>query len=342
MAPAAYSDPAVSSRGSQTATMLFIRAQNLMAHDQFPLQSLGQLIGSTKYGTNYERLVSDTMKGMRLDVHGLKQIQCSLSNLATSSDSVVRDLVGIVTFQCNVIVGIASALDHVLASLPVLLEVRSRHCHKRGRRCACRTRRASGSSRSNLLSRQLTCGSFSAHGNGTPPTMRASQGTRRPFSDIASARHAARERDKAIQLPLGRECGQEQETEGHSRGMPPVSEIKQYSCRLAGNVSRNRRLKDIPEAVAVTPANFLLDMIGLGSPNLDKTVDELRAAQHPWWINLGCNDSQREHQFRHRQNLGDALAEVDQWPCVNGELVERKRRPTLEDRPSRSTDSRHD
>ncbi|VDP14904.1 unnamed protein product [Heligmosomoides polygyrus] len=62
-------------------------------------------------------------------------------------------------------------------------------------------------------------------------------------------------------------------------------------------------------------------MIGLGSPNLDKTVDELRAAQHPWWINLGCNDSQREHQFRHRQNLGDTLAEVGQWLCVSGELV---------------------
>ncbi|VDP56091.1 unnamed protein product [Heligmosomoides polygyrus] len=102
MAPAAYSDPAVSSRGSQTATMLFIRAQNLMAHDQVPLQSLGQLIESTKYGTNYERLVSDTMKGMRLDVHGLKQIQWSQSNLGTSSDSVVRDLVGIVTFQGDV------------------------------------------------------------------------------------------------------------------------------------------------------------------------------------------------------------------------------------------------
>ncbi|VDO50851.1 unnamed protein product, partial [Heligmosomoides polygyrus] len=111
MPPAASSDAAASSRDSPTATMLSIRAQNLMAHDQVPLQSLGQLIGSTEYGTNYERLVSNTMKGMRLDVHGLKQIQRSLSNLATSSDSVVRELVAIVRFQGDVIVGIASAVN---------------------------------------------------------------------------------------------------------------------------------------------------------------------------------------------------------------------------------------
>ncbi|VDO86326.1 unnamed protein product [Heligmosomoides polygyrus] len=102
--------------------------------------------------------------------------------------------------------------------------------------------------------------------------------------------------------------------------MPLVSDIKQYSCRLAGNVGRKRRLRDIPEAVAATLVDFLLDTIGSGSANLDKTVNELRAAQHTWWINLGCNDSQREQQFRHRQNLGDALAEVGQWSCVRGEL----------------------
>ncbi|VDO52037.1 unnamed protein product, partial [Heligmosomoides polygyrus] len=111
MPPAASSDAAASSRDSPTATMLSIRAQNLMAHDHVPLQSLGQLIGSTEYGTNYERLVTNTMKGMRLDVHGLKQIQRSLSNLATSSDSVVRELVAIVRFQGDVIVGIASAVN---------------------------------------------------------------------------------------------------------------------------------------------------------------------------------------------------------------------------------------
>ncbi|VDP14907.1 unnamed protein product [Heligmosomoides polygyrus] len=71
MAPVAYSDSAVSSRGSQTATMLFIRAQNLMAHDQVPLQSLGQLIESTKYGTNYEVLQD-------FDVHFVEHCRTSL------------------------------------------------------------------------------------------------------------------------------------------------------------------------------------------------------------------------------------------------------------------------
>ncbi|VDO83367.1 unnamed protein product [Heligmosomoides polygyrus] len=104
------------------------------------------------------------------------------------------DLVGIVMFQGDVIVGIASALDHVLASPLVLLEVRSRHCHTRG--------------------------------------------------EDVRVEHDAR--------VVHREATS-------FRGMPPVSEIKQFSCRLAGNVGRNRGLKDISEAVAAT--DFLLDTI---------------------------------------------------------------------------------
>ncbi|VDO86325.1 unnamed protein product [Heligmosomoides polygyrus] len=71
MVPAACSDAAASSRGSRTATMLSIRAQNLMAHDRVPLQSLGQLIGSMKYGMNYEVLQD-------FDVHFVEHCRTSL------------------------------------------------------------------------------------------------------------------------------------------------------------------------------------------------------------------------------------------------------------------------
>ncbi|VDO82767.1 unnamed protein product [Heligmosomoides polygyrus] len=81
-------------------------------------------------------------------------------------------------------------------------------------------------------------------------------------------------------------------------------------------------------------AHLLLDTISLGSANLDKTVDELRAAQHPWWINLGCNDFQREHQFRHRLNLGDALTEVGQWPCVTASWSNVRGAPRLKSAPT--------
>lgn len=54
------------------------------------------------------------MKSIRLDVHGQKEIQHSVPQLETSSESVVSDLVFIVEYKGNVLIGIASALCNTI------------------------------------------------------------------------------------------------------------------------------------------------------------------------------------------------------------------------------------
>ncbi|VDO73958.1 unnamed protein product [Heligmosomoides polygyrus] len=86
------------------------RAASLSKMDLVPLKELGQFIGSTENGTEYQQLVSESFKGARINVHSTKEGQLAIARLGSSSDTVVRDLVEIVSDQAQ--------LDHVLTLLP--------------------------------------------------------------------------------------------------------------------------------------------------------------------------------------------------------------------------------
>ncbi|VDO19324.1 unnamed protein product [Heligmosomoides polygyrus] len=61
------------------------------------LRTLGEFIASTENDNEYQLLVGESMKGVRIDVHSMKKEQLAITKLGTSSDAV---------------------LDHVLTLLP--------------------------------------------------------------------------------------------------------------------------------------------------------------------------------------------------------------------------------
>ncbi|VDO66593.1 unnamed protein product [Heligmosomoides polygyrus] len=276
------------------------RAASLLSMEMLPLRTLGEFIASTENDNEYQLLVGESMKGVRIDVHSMKKEQLAITKLGTSSDAV---------------------LDHVLTLLPPmqrqLLAVR---------------RKADAHSRPPLPDGSRIVASHL--------TKIWTVAERPPFKAVNlndfMERWRAGPRNREVDQRVGatdffRRYLQE--------ACEPADAIRVYSCRQSGNAGRNPHLKDLPECKveALIDGNFLVkNYIVLFSwwIKLGKTDEDREAA----FKYRKCCRNAWYPEFR--ECIGKALGEVRQWTMVANKLVPRqKRRRIFEELGNNSQDS---
>lgn len=298
------------------------RVEAVLGKEQVSLKDLGELIASTENGMDYERIVTEKMEGMHLEVHGLKdEMQRSMACVGRSTDNVVCDLTPIVEFQGNVLIGVASTLDAVLTSLPVM-------------------RRQLNGLHLNVFADSLA--DIPAKTKISTANMSTEWKVERqgPFVETGLK--------EMLKLWEGRDVS------GYGGGLKgiatafyrqyfrsacrPATMIQSYSCRQGRNRGKDKNLKDLPEGILHNLIGVVLDSGGLEKAELDMTAEELKAAPTDFWRSLGENDNDREEQLRKLRDcragwkahlrgcVGSALAEVRVSPCENDVLTPRKRR----------------
>ncbi|KAL6726636.1 hypothetical protein Aduo_008588 [Ancylostoma duodenale] len=80
-----------------------------------------------------------------------------------------------------------------------------------------------------------------------------------------------------------------------------VDSIQSYACRLSGRGARSERLQDLPENIVDILIKCLLEGLGIGQPELERSATELRECPTEFWISLGKTYEDRKAALKYSQ-----------------------------------------
>ncbi|EYB88445.1 hypothetical protein Y032_0247g70 [Ancylostoma ceylanicum] len=293
-------------------------AEELLNGRDLSLAKFGQILaGCDSRGEEYLDFISERAKQVRLDVNETKRIQAVVARLPQSSDTIVNRLVDVVAQQADIIVGMSSVVDSILASLDAL--------RSNQERTVCRSPKVDDT---NLPQDTYLHGKNLTRQWDVPniPPFKAFNlnsllnGWRRPGrtrSDDHVSQCVDFFRNYLVQATS------------------PVAAVQQFSCRISGKSAKDQNLQDIPEPIVDVLVGCCLDGLLLGAPELMMTEKELLSNPTEYWIELGRNDKSRGAALsqlkalrntwatRLRQALGRAMTDVRKYQIKEEHLVPR-------------------
>ncbi|EYB84303.1 hypothetical protein Y032_0319g2362 [Ancylostoma ceylanicum] len=77
--------------------------------------------------------------------------------------------------------------------------------------------------------------------------------------------------------------------------------IQKYSLRVCSRGGKKEELQDLPERIVSASVDFMLEAMGVGQPELERSAEEL--VEHPtqFWLALGKNDVERGAALDYRK-----------------------------------------
>ncbi|KAL6735747.1 hypothetical protein Aduo_006159 [Ancylostoma duodenale] len=274
-----------------------------------PLQDLGKIVSNNSVATEYEELVCEGLKSVRLDIEKIKTVQSFITRLPSSSD--VRDLVGNVKELSDIVMGLATVVDSTLVAANTFRNALRTATNNMTKITQMKLPEGASLNAKNVLSHWIVP-------EKSPFLKKDLQGV------ILKWKRSPEDRmthcTDFVRYYLTQAC-------------EPVESVQLYACRLSGKEARSDRLKDFHENIVDIITNCLLEGMLLGQPELQKTAAELESAPTDLWKSLGSSCWERKAQLEYRQNcrvqwielcrvaISRALADVRQYVIKNSRLL---------------------
>ncbi|KAL6742946.1 hypothetical protein Aduo_016037 [Ancylostoma duodenale] len=283
---------------NQSAT-LSEKAKELLSARLVPLQDLGRIVSNNSVATEYEELVCEGLKSVRLDIEKIKTVQSSIGLLPSSSDTIVRDLVGNVRELSDIVMGLATVVDSTFVAANTFRNALRTANNNLTKITQMKLPEGASLNAKNVLSHWIVPGK--------------SPFLKKDLKDVIV-------KWKMSLYYLTQAC-------------QPAQSIQLYACRLSGKGARSDRLKDFPENIVDIITNCFLEGMLLGQPELQRTAAELESAPTDFWKSLGSSYRERKVQLEYRQKcriqwvelcrvaINRAVADVRQYVIKNYRLL---------------------
>ncbi|EYB81147.1 hypothetical protein Y032_0390g534 [Ancylostoma ceylanicum] len=304
-------------------TSLSERANDLIRERCVNLEKLGAAVALNDNAEEVEDFVRDKLKDVRVQVAEVKSIRKAIDAIPTSSDSVVRCLVGVVKSLSEVIIGMSTVMDGMVVNQENL-----RNSVKTANNCITRmTRLKLPNGVSLSASNMKTSWKIPVQPPFVECDLKELMGRWRRSGRATEEDHLTHCTD-FMRFYLVRACD-------------PVKSIQKYAHRVSGRGQKKEDLKDLPENIVGILIECLLDGLGLGQPELQMATEELEDRPTDFFMKLGETVEERKSALEYRKDcriqwmptcalaINRGLADVRQYVMKGDKLVPKPKRKII-------------
>ncbi|KAL6725929.1 hypothetical protein Aduo_007950 [Ancylostoma duodenale] len=130
----------------------------------------------------------------------------------------------------------------------------------------------------------------------------------------------------------------------------PAEAIQGFSVRVSSRGGKKEELRDLPERIVSTLVDFMLEAMGIGQPELERTSQDLSQRPTEFWLGLGRNNAERGAALDYRKScrmswtpscrvsISKALADIRQYRMGADRLMPKPKRRRVPPQPEDSTE----
>ncbi|KAL6734964.1 hypothetical protein Aduo_005450 [Ancylostoma duodenale] len=130
----------------------------------------------------------------------------------------------------------------------------------------------------------------------------------------------------------------------------PAEAIQGFSVRVSSKGGKKEELRDLPERIVSTLVDFMLEAMGIGQPELERTSQDLSQRPTEFWLGLGRNNAERGAALDYRKScrmswtpscrvsISKALADIRQYRMGADRLMPKPKRRRVPPQPEDSTE----